>query len=289
MLLNNNAIIMAAGTSSRFAPLSYEKPKALVEVKGEILIERQIKQLLEVGIDEVYIITGYKAEQFAYLREKFGVQLIHNSEYLTRNNHSSIYAARDVLRNTYICSADNYFHQNPFEKIVDESYYAALYSDGPTAEWCMQTDDYGYIKHVDVGGKDSWYMLGHAFWSEDFSKTFIRILEKEYSLPETKNMFWENVFINHISELKMKMRKYPDDYIFEFDSIDELREFDTSYVNDTRSAIIKQIVVQLHGSEDEITQIAACKGTDASASGFTFQFRNQKYKYLYESKLLERI
>ena len=35
----DNAIIMAAGTSSRFAPISYERHKALIEVKGEILIE----------------------------------------------------------------------------------------------------------------------------------------------------------------------------------------------------------------------------------------------------------
>ena len=42
----DNAIIMAAGTSSRFAPLSYERPKALIEVKGEVLLERQIKQLM---------------------------------------------------------------------------------------------------------------------------------------------------------------------------------------------------------------------------------------------------
>ena len=48
----DNAVIMAAGISSRFAPLSYEKPKALMEVKGEILIERQIRQLLEAGIQE---------------------------------------------------------------------------------------------------------------------------------------------------------------------------------------------------------------------------------------------
>ena len=46
----DNAIIMAAGTASRFAPLSYERPKALIEVKGEILIERQIRQLMEAGI-----------------------------------------------------------------------------------------------------------------------------------------------------------------------------------------------------------------------------------------------
>ena len=54
----DNAVILAAGTSSRFAPLSYEMPKALIEVKGEVLIERQIRQLQETGIDEIVIVTG---------------------------------------------------------------------------------------------------------------------------------------------------------------------------------------------------------------------------------------
>ena len=52
----DNAIIMAAGLSSRFAPISYEKPKALIEVKGEVLIERQIRQLLEAGINKIILI-----------------------------------------------------------------------------------------------------------------------------------------------------------------------------------------------------------------------------------------
>ena len=69
----DNAIIMAAGTSSRFVPLSYEKPKALLEVKGEILIERQIRQLMEAKIPEIYIVIGYKAEQLSYIQKKFGV------------------------------------------------------------------------------------------------------------------------------------------------------------------------------------------------------------------------
>ena len=74
----DNAIIMAAGTSSRFAPLSYERHKAMTVVKGEVLIERQIKQLRAAGIPEIYIITGYKAEQFDYLVPKYKVKLIHN-------------------------------------------------------------------------------------------------------------------------------------------------------------------------------------------------------------------
>lgn len=63
----DNAIIMAAGTASRFAPLSFEKPKALIEVRGEVLIERQIKQLFAAGINEIVIIVGYKKEQFDFL------------------------------------------------------------------------------------------------------------------------------------------------------------------------------------------------------------------------------
>ena len=70
----DNAIIMAAGTSSRFAPLSYEKHKAMTVVKGEVLIERQIRQLKEAGVPQILIVTGYKAEQFDYLMDKYGVE-----------------------------------------------------------------------------------------------------------------------------------------------------------------------------------------------------------------------
>ena len=53
--MKRNAIIIAAGTSSRFVPLSYEKPKGLVDVKSEVLIERQIRQLHEAGVNDVTI------------------------------------------------------------------------------------------------------------------------------------------------------------------------------------------------------------------------------------------
>ena len=89
----DNAVIMAAGTASRFAPLSYERPKALIEVKGEVLIERQIRQLKEAGIDNISIVVGYMKERFYYLKEKFGVKIIENPDYLVRNNNGSLAAA----------------------------------------------------------------------------------------------------------------------------------------------------------------------------------------------------
>ena len=283
----DNAIIMAAGTSSRFAPLSYEKPKALIEVRGEILIERQICQLKEAGIEEVIVVTGYKAEQFEYLKEKFGVKLVHNSHYLTRNNNSSIYAVKDYLKNSYICSSDNYFITNPFEGEVEESYYSAVYAKGETSEWCIKEEN-GWIKDVKVGGRDLWIMLGHVFWSEDFSKKFLSILQREYDRPETADKLWETIYIEHIDELTMKIRKYPADFIFEFDTLDELREFDETYKADARSSILKSIAKQLGVDEKEIVKVKAFKDEDNAAAGFTFG-AGKKYKYYYKTETMEEL
>ena len=62
------------------------------------------------------------AEQFEYLKEKYHVILVHNPDYLTRNNNASIYVAKDYLKNSYICSSDNYFLTNPFVGEVDDSF-----------------------------------------------------------------------------------------------------------------------------------------------------------------------
>ena len=66
-----NAIILAAGMSTRFIPVSYELPKGLISVKGEVMIEREIRQLQEAGIQEIVVVVGYMMEKFFYLRDKY--------------------------------------------------------------------------------------------------------------------------------------------------------------------------------------------------------------------------
>lgn len=279
----DNAIIMAAGVSSRFAPLSYERPKALIEVRGEILIERQIRQLREAGIPEIIVVTGYKAEQFSYLEKKFGVRLVYNPDFDTRNNNASLWHAGKYLKNTYICSADNYFNVNPFETEVDGAFYSALYADGHTAEWCMEEDGEGNICSVTVGGENAWYMLGHVFFSEDFSREFLRILTEEYDRPGTAGKYWETIFMEHLDTLKMKIRQYPDDVIFEFDSLDELRAFDESYIHDTRSVLLKNAAAELGVTEDRIVNIRPLKTAEAVVTGFSFDCGGEHYTRSYES------
>lgn len=284
----DNAIIMAAGTSSRFAPLSYETHKGLIEVRGEILVERQIRQLREAGINDIIIVTGYKADSFGYLKDKFGVRLIHNPDFLVRNNNSSIHAVREFLSNSYVCSVDNYFVDNPFSPEVDESYYAAQFSKGDTDEWCMTTDAQDYIDKVTIGGKDSWYMMGHTFWSRDFSKRFLEILDSVYDLESSRNLLWEDIYIRHLDTLKMKIRKYRQNDILEFDTLDELRVFDPSYVMDTRSTILKRLCRELNCNESDIRNIRTLKSDTNAADGFCFDTTSGHYSYRYMSRRLEK-
>ncbi len=285
----DNAVIMAAGTASRFAPLSFERPKALIEVKGEVLIERQIRQLKEAGIDEIYLVVGYKKEAFYYLEEKFGVKILENPEYLTRNNNGSLFVAKDVIRNSYICSSDNYFSQNPFENEVDDAYYAAVFAHGDTKEWCMTEGEDGYINSVTVGGENAWFMLGHTFWTEEFSKTFFEILDPIYHEERTRSQLWESIFMEHLDRLKMKIRRYEDDVIFEFDTLDELREFDESYRQNTRSAILAKVAGELGVTEERIVEVLSYKDENEAAAGFRFRVEDALYQYDYKSASFRRV
>ncbi len=282
-----NAIIMAAGMSSRFAPLSYEKPKGLLKVKGDVLIEREIKQLQESGIMDITIVVGYMQEKFYYLEEKYGVKIVVNEDYYRYNNTSTLIRVLDRLSNTYICSSDNYFVDNVFEPYVYQAYYAAVYAPGDTDEYCLECDGKGKIKRVTVGGRASWYMMGHVYFDREFSDTFKLLLEREYKNTETREHYWEDLYIRHMKELNLHIRKYSADKVLEFDSLDELREFDSEYINNADSKILLNIGQALHCKTKDIVNIKAIKSGVTNTS-FQFYIGNQPYIYRHPGKGTEK-
>lgn len=269
---------MAAGTSSRFVPLSVERPKGLVEVKGEILIERQIRQLKEAGVTDITLVVGYKAEMFAYLRDKYAVDIVYNEDFARYNNTSSLIRVIEKLDNTFICSSDNYFPENVFTRESVDSYYSALYAEGKTNEYCLITNTEDQITDVKVGGHDSWYMVGHVFFNHEFSEKFRKLMIKEYCNETTKQGYWEDLYIRYIDQLpKMKINRYQEGDIQEFDSLDELRMFDESYKNDTRSSIVKQICKQL-----EVEEACVHAFRNIKHKGNYLQFQFKVYDDVYE-------
>ncbi len=225
----DNAIIMAAGFGLRSLPLSRYVPKGLYVVKNEILIERQIRQLLEAGIKEIVVVVGYLKEQFGYLHEKYGVTIVENDDYYRYNNISSVYAAKDYLKNSYICCSDNYFNVNVFEEYVYDSYYSCKYTREYAEEYCVTKMDGDYIAEIRKGGNNAWYTIGEAYFSKAFSNTFLKYLQLEYESPDTKKMLWDDFHMKHIEELPILLVKYDDTIVQEFDTVDDVIAFDPEF------------------------------------------------------------
>lgn len=271
-----NAVILAAGISSRFVPLSFEMPKGLLKVKGEILIERQIRQLREAGVQEIIVVVGYQKEKFYYLQEKYNVTIVVNEDYERYNNTSSMIRILDYLTNTYICSSDNYFTENIFLTPAKESYYSAIYQTGKTEEYCIQYDEEEYITAVNIGGQDSYIMLGAVYFHQDFSRKFKSILEKEYQKEETRKLLWEQVYMKYLPELKMKIQKYSEGIIYEFDSLDELRVFEPNF--QSNSKMIEEIMKKFSCKEEELLHFTLLERNEKIYS-FEFTYLQERYVY----------
>lgn len=163
-----------------------------------------------------------------------------------------------------------------------DSYYSALYADGETGEYCLTTNEDNQIVDVSVGGKDSWYMVGHVFFSHEFSEAFRNLMKEEYEKDETKQGYWEDLFIKHIDNLpRMKINRYKESEIKEFDSIDELRLFDESYKTDTRSKVVKYICKVLGVREEKICRF---KNIKHAGDYLLFSFNVGEDTYIYSSE-----
>ncbi|MDR2381975.1 MAG: phosphotransferase [Bifidobacteriaceae bacterium] len=274
----DNAIIMAAGMSTRFAPISYERPKGLLVVKGEVLIERLIRQLRAAGVDDITLVVGYKMEQFLYLEDAFGVRIAINREYETRNNHSSLKVVEDRLANTYICSSDNYYTENVFTPYVYHGYYAAVWNEGPTDEWLLKWGNHDRITHAAPGGRDGWIMLGEAYFDRAFSRRFVQILNQVYDHPATAPLLWEAVYADHIKSLDLHIKRYPPGVVHEFDSLDDLRAFDRDFLNNIDSSILDNICRTLEVRRDDL---GAFEPIPLGLSNLSFRFDAQGKTYVY--------
>jgi choline kinase len=92
------AVILAAGVGSRLAPLTNDKPKALVPVLGRSMLERQLDWLDRAGVGraDVVIVGGYRIDQLAHAAP--GCTIVPNDKYDTWGNFYSVLVAEPHVR-----------------------------------------------------------------------------------------------------------------------------------------------------------------------------------------------
>lgn len=251
-----HAVILAAGAASRLAPLSFERPKGLFKVRGEVLIERLIRQLRAAKIDDICIVVGHMKERFYYLEDRFGVKLIENPDHLHRNNNGSVSIARDHLKSAYICSSDQYLEDGFFRTYEYSSYCTAVYYDRANEEQALKLGGKDRITGIQLGAAvDAWCMQGPAYLDEKTAESYLAILDREYDEPETAGKLWERILLDHARELEVIARKVGKHVVREFDYLDDLTSFDTDFLENVDSEILDNICRTLRCERSDISQV----------------------------------
>ncbi len=226
------AIFLAAGFGSRLVPITFNTPKPLVRVHGVRIIDHLIDACLAAGINEIYIVRGYLAEQFDQLLYKYPmIKFLENPVYNETNNISSSLAARHILSNAYVFEADLLI-SNP--GIIKKYHYASDFlgiKKERSDDWCFKVKD-GIIVEQKVGGEgdDIWQMVGISYWNELDGFKLSADISEVYQSPGGKERYWEQVPLRYCKEhYSVEIRECFDEDIVEIDTFKELKAIDKAY------------------------------------------------------------
>jgi CTP:phosphocholine cytidylyltransferase-like protein len=226
------AVFIAAGFGSRLVPITFNTPKPLVRVHGVRIIDHLIDACLEAGINEIFIVRGYLAEQFDQLLYKYPmIKFLENPVYNEANNISSSMIARYMLSNTYVFEADLLI-SNP--KIIKKYHYTSDFlaiKKERTDDWCFEVKD-GVITEEKVGGQGGnvWQMVGISYWNEADGHRLSVDIPDVYQSPGGKERYWEQVPLVYKKEhYSVEVRECFDEDIVEIDTFKELKAIDKTY------------------------------------------------------------
>lgn len=265
-----NAILLAAGYGMRMIPIQKEGPKALLCVRGEKLIERQIRQLQEVGIRDITIVVGFMKEKFEYLVDLFGVKLVVNPLYYRKNNLTSLALVRDQIANTYVLPCDLYCAQNPFS--TSELYSWYLMSDLPDAESGVRINRKKEI--VKTARGEGLSMVGISYLcGEDADRVRANLAAYDRN-PRFDDCFWEEALYEK-NKMFVKARQVSAGDVIEINTFEELRAVDDTSSH-LHSEALSLIASCLHCKEAELSEIQVLKKGMTNRS-FSFTCRGDKY------------
>ena len=226
------AIIMAAGYGTRLRPITLSTPKPLIKVNGIRMIESVIEALLKNDIREIYVVTGYLAEKFDFLGEKYPeVTLIYNPYYSKYNNISSLYVARDHLKDVIILDGDQIIKN---DKILNPNFeksgYNCVWSEKYTDEWLLQVEKNTIVSCSRNGGEKGWRLYSISRWNQEDGQKLKADLEYQFEVEKNYDIYWDDVALFCSPQnYDLGIREMNLDDVIEIDTIDELRLVDKSY------------------------------------------------------------
>ena len=267
-----NAVILAAGFGMRMVPINTVYPKAMLKVHGEVLIERLIRQLHEAGITKIDVVVGFMKESFEYLIDEYGVNLITNRDYASKENLHSLKLASAQLGNTYVIPSDIWFRENPFAECEPYSWYMVAESKNAHSRVKLNRNK----ELIDIGNSTNkkLKMMGVAYISNrDADEVRIRIAKFSHQ----DDCYWEDALYTESRPRKMMLlaKKVPENFAVGINTYDQLCTFDSGSES-LQSDAIDILAKVFDVDTSEITNIEVLKKGMTNRS-FLFRCKGEKY------------
>ncbi len=221
------AVIMAAGLGSRMLPLTETLAKPLIPVFATPMIETLISALLKREVEKLYIVTGYKSEQFDYLSAKYSnITLVKNEEYNTKNNISSLNLVCDYLgaANCFICEADLLVNDETiFFFDFQQSCYFGKFVSGYSSDWVFEMEAERITK-ITKGGTDLFNMTGVSYWLKEDAKQIAQAVRAASLVADNDQRFWDEIVNLLLDKIDLTIYPVTAKQLVEIDTVAELQE-----------------------------------------------------------------
>lgn len=221
------AVILAAGRGSRLAEITKEKPKCLVELDGKSIIERQIEAIRFNGIDEIYVVAGYKAEMVKRAVDGMA-KIILNEEYASTDNIYSLYLAKrwSYGKEFVLMNGDVVFDEIVLKSIIKNGNLIALSKKYDREALKVKINNGRVIKILPKSTPENECdasISGIFKFSPHGSKLLFDEIEKNVA-HGVRNRWFEHA-LNEVLEKDEFTPVYVDDYrCIEIDTIEDLRK-----------------------------------------------------------------
>ena len=264
------AILLAAGPGMRMVPIDRQAPKPLLEVYGEVLIERLIRQLREAGVEQICVVIGFMQERFEYLMDAFGVELIVNAQYRAKNNLHTLALAKQYLEDAYIVPCDLWCRDNPFRRAELYSWYLTGPEKDPESVFRVDRK----MRLVQTAGSELGdKLIGIAYLRRDEARELRQRVEEMVLDPRNDGAFWEAAMEGMGKRPYARIAK--EGSVVEIDTYEQLRELDGNS-DQLHSEALKKISLALDTPQSEIRDIQVLKKGMTNRS-FLFSCRGERY------------
>jgi L-glutamine-phosphate cytidylyltransferase len=109
-------IILAAGEGTRLRPYTLDRPKCLVEVDGQSLLDRQLAVLGTEALQPIVLIGGYRVEML----KRPGIEIRVNPRYAETNMVWTLFCAEnDLDGDVLLCYGDIVYSQEILQALLE--------------------------------------------------------------------------------------------------------------------------------------------------------------------------